>query len=95
MEDENEDALWEQEMNELPFKKVYSTGKETAGAIPVNIVSLEADACAICLEQFQEEDQILVFECDPLHYFHVPCGKSWLDKNPTCPLCRKEFKIEA
>ena len=36
------------------------------------------DECAICLEQYEEDDVILVYSCDSKHYFHMVCGSEWL-----------------
>jgi len=92
---EDEANLWDEELNELPFKKVYSKSKSDKSGSHIEIAkdSDALDACSICLEQFFGRDSILVFECNPVHYFHVPCAKGWLEKNPTCPLCRKQFDL--
>ena len=48
--------------------------------------------CTICLSNFHDSDQIIVFSCDEKHYFHVKCGKEWLEIKTECPLCRYDFK---
>ncbi|EOY34177.1 Uncharacterized protein TCM_041929 [Theobroma cacao] len=43
--------------------------------------------CAICLEEFEEEDNWRVlFQCK--HKFHKLCIHQWLVKHENCPLCR-------
>lgn len=47
-------------------------------------------ACAICLGEFNENDELRVLpEC--AHPFHVPCIDMWLYSHPNCPLCRADI----
>mmetsp|Transcript_18912 Transcript_18912/g.26335 ORF Transcript_18912/g.26335 Transcript_18912/m.26335 type:complete len:171 (+) Transcript_18912:106-618(+) len=41
--------------------------------------------CSICLEELKGDSHTL--PCD--HKFHSKCVSQWLDKKPTCPLCRR------
>ena len=34
--------------------------------------------CAICLQDFQENDEIIPLPCDDKHYFHTKCIMEWL-----------------
>lgn len=43
--------------------------------------------CSICLNDWNSEDTCTTLPCQ--HIFHAACISSWLEKNPTCPLCRK------
>ncbi|KAJ5924223.1 hypothetical protein N7466_008410 [Penicillium verhagenii] len=43
--------------------------------------------CAICLGPPELGDKIVVLECE--HLFHRICIIDWLDRHPTCPLCRQ------
>ena len=45
--------------------------------------------CAICMEEFSEEDQITPLPCDERHYFHAKCIEGWLLNNNNCPFCKK------
>ena len=47
--------------------------------------------CSICLVNFAPTDDIVVYECDPKHYFHEQCGLEWLQTKTECPLCRADF----
>jgi len=47
--------------------------------------------CLICLVTFVADDELLVFACDPKHYFHSKCGEDWLNIKSECPLCRRYF----
>ena len=42
--------------------------------------------CSICLEKFQSNDKLLLFNCD-FHYFHKKCIINWLKNSHCCPLC--------
>lgn len=47
-------------------------------------------ACAICLGEFTENDDLRVLpEC--AHPFHVHCIDKWLFSHPNCPLCRADI----
>ena len=48
--------------------------------------------CVICMEQFKDDDIILVLPCDDKHYFHKKCTMQWLERKTECPLCRKDFQ---
>lgn len=44
--------------------------------------------CAICLEDYVEGDCCRIFpKCK--HMFHSDCIDDWLEKNLTCPICRR------
>ena len=61
--------------------------------------------CSICLDEFQIGDKYIILPCsnsdagdnsDDNHVFHSgdeTCSgiKPWLERNNTCPMCRKEF----
>lgn len=46
-----------------------------------------ASCCAICLEEFQDKEQVRVLPCN--HTFHGDCVVPWLtERHCTCPLCK-------
>lgn len=49
------------------------------------------DECAICLNEFQAEQQLFQLRCS--HLFHMACLKPWLESNHCCPLCRQDLRI--
>jgi len=44
------------------------------------------DDCAICFEQFRDNDMLRSLPC--FHAFHSYCISRWLNTNLSCPLCR-------
>lgn len=53
----------------------------------MSFISIPPDSeemCSICTE-FLEDD---VWAHLQVHRFHGRCIKEWVEKNPTCPLCR-------
>ncbi|TFJ86993.1 hypothetical protein NSK_001327 [Nannochloropsis salina CCMP1776] len=46
--------------------------------------------CVICLEPIEEgADLTSLLGCEDRHHFHANCINSWLERNATCPTCRK------
>ena len=70
-------------VRELLMKKARSFNPNSA--------DVEVEICAICLEQFREDDGKLIAElnCNSKHIFHVNCLYEWVDKNDVCPMCRE------
>lgn len=48
------------------------------------------DICAICLEEFKTEDNIIRLNCS--HYYHKCCVIKWFEIKyvNTCPICRSD-----
>ncbi|KAF9902411.1 E3 ubiquitin-protein ligase rnf13 [Linnemannia zychae] len=60
-----------------------------AGPTPtaVQVSEDDSDACAICLDEFEDGDEIRSLPCH--HEFHCDCIDPWLTrKSSTCPLCK-------
>ena len=49
--------------------------------------------CSICLDALKKdgEETVTTYECN--HDFHVNCLNSWVQKSPSCPLCRHSLKV--
>ena len=47
--------------------------------------------CLICLEEYDEGQQLTVIKCG--HLYHKPCLDTWFLKKQTCPLCDEELTI--
>ncbi|XP_006350134.1 E3 ubiquitin ligase BIG BROTHER-related-like [Solanum tuberosum] len=46
----------------------------------------EKEACAICLLEYKDEDNIGTLQCG--HEFHAECINKWLQRKKSCPFCR-------
>ena len=55
-----------------------------------DISNIKEIICAICLENFDNEDLIINLNCS--HIFHNSCLEKWLSEyNNKCPKCRMEI----
>uniref|UniRef100_A0A914I4I0 RING-type domain-containing protein n=1 Tax=Globodera rostochiensis TaxID=31243 RepID=A0A914I4I0_GLORO len=45
--------------------------------------------CTTCMETFVLDETVAKLDCG--HIFHPDCLKPWLQRNNTCPICRKEI----
>ena len=71
--------------------------EEDIATIPIHALTpgeaktwgVEGTACAVCLEQFVEQQSIRTLPgCD--HTFHAECIGLWLKKKGDCPVCRSK-----
>ena len=65
--------------------------KKQAKKFNPNDKEVQVDQCAICLEQFCENDgnKISQLDCSKKHVFHLKCMIEWVEKNDICPMCRE------
>lgn len=54
---------------------------------PTQTQPVETDNCAVCLEQYNNNQCLRVLPC--LHEFHRDCVDPWLLLQQTCPLCKR------
>ncbi|KZV35040.1 hypothetical protein F511_04345 [Dorcoceras hygrometricum] len=48
------------------------------------------EVCVVCLGEFMEGEGVRVLpECS--HAFHASCIDRWVDRHPSCPLCRVDL----
>lgn len=53
---------------------------------PIHYLKVYGDICSICLEYYQEEEDIIkIKKCN--HNYHRKCISTWLMIKSTCPLC--------
>ena len=46
------------------------------------------------MKEFRKNDYLTYLPCDPRHFFHSECIKSWLINIKTCPICKEEVIYE-
>jgi len=67
------------------------TRKFDAGEVDLD--SLEAPTCIICLLEYEDGDEIKILPCG--HEYHSDCIDEWLGgHNRTCPTCRHDITIK-
>ena len=54
--------------------------------------SAETEDCIMCCEPIKLEDSKSL-RCG--HRFHAGCLQTWLQRKPTCPMCREDAREEA
>ena len=51
--------------------------------------------CAVCLSEFEPNEEVIKLPCNAKHIFHERCVKTWLEQNNSCPLCKAPITMEA
>lgn len=66
------------------------TDIQSVDIVDITTEAFVEDCCAICLERFQEHQEVRALTCD--HVFHATCIDRWLlYHRKTCPLCKAEL----
>ncbi|XP_021865920.2 probable E3 ubiquitin-protein ligase RHG1A [Spinacia oleracea] len=68
-------------LNEAQIDQALRTEKYKA-------ISGASSSCPICMEVYEEDDDVGIMDCDHNHKFHRKCIKPWLMEQNTCPMCR-------
>lgn len=76
-----------QQISELPTTKFQDVPESKENPIEEND---ERKKCSICLEQFEEGDEIRTLPC--FHIFHTDEIDQWLAQNSKCPICRQPIQ---
>ncbi|KAL7753813.1 hypothetical protein RI367_000745 [Sorochytrium milnesiophthora] len=82
-----------------PEQPTHTTPQVILASLPTKIFyhaklrENEPTMCVICLDEFQDEDELRVLPCN--HMFHLVCVDQWLiERRNCCPVCRMEIKGE-
>lgn len=59
--------------------------------LPIITVSEKNVECAVCLDYFFVGDCAKCLSCN--HLYHAKCIKPWIEKNYSCPNCRKSIDV--
>jgi len=73
-------------IDEACSESIASVGIEAT----LKFESLECE-CSICQEEIEEGAIVIKLPCR--HHYHKDCVMGWLEKNNTCPLCRKSMPV--
>lgn len=73
----------------LPIPEILSSLNRTKYS--ENLRNQESQ-CAICWNEFNDNETVTPLHCDERHLYHTLCIESWIKKgNNSCPLCRKQI----
>jgi hypothetical protein len=79
-------------LNDQNLKKALNESKNeiiNKNSILKNWNDIEIFECPICLDEFQNNDDIRLLICS--HKFHKKCIDLWFNKQLNCPMCKSYF----
>ncbi|XP_020574187.1 RING-H2 finger protein ATL79-like [Phalaenopsis equestris] len=84
---------------------LYTTEHSFHGPEPINVAAIptmkycreafrskEDAQCSICLGEYEDKEMLRILPAC-LHNFHLTCIDVWLQKQPTCPICRLPLNV--
>ncbi|CAM8991596.1 unnamed protein product [Rhodiola kirilowii] len=80
-------------LEEIKENGPWPASKASIDALAVVEVTEPGEECAICLEEYENQDQVREMPCK--HKFHKRCVDKWLKMNGSCPICRCQMPAEA
>merc|ERR1719510_1693945 len=75
-------------------KKVVEALKVLEYSDETKDISHDYATCAVCKDDFEKGDKILLFPCPNKHIYHKDCITPWLKLHNSCPVCRHELKTD-
>ncbi|KAF0720493.1 hypothetical protein AaE_010310 [Aphanomyces astaci] len=56
---------------------------------PASTADVSDEMCPICLVDYTPDQELRQLPCN--HRYHPPCIDEWLQKNQTCPMCKRDM----
>ena len=78
--------------NEAPLMPHSEIPRQIEQLPTTQITSQQVDdglKCSVCLREYDLEETVCQTECK--HYFHADCLACWIERKPTCPMCRQSI----
>ncbi|KAH0748826.1 hypothetical protein KY290_028058 [Solanum tuberosum] len=93
---EEEQVVEEDDINEFVDQEMSHEYFERSTCYVTCVMDIDANedgdddeeqvACAICLLEYKDKDNIGTLQCG--HEFHAECINKWLQRKKSCPFCR-------
>lgn len=89
-----------EELEEIDIKEVRTSHDDDSDdeaahihdALPVDVLEHPGDACAICIDTLEADDDVRGLTCG--HAFHAGCLDPWLtSRRACCPLCKADYFV--
>ncbi|MCB9493677.1 MAG: hypothetical protein H6679_05385 [Epsilonproteobacteria bacterium] len=61
----------------------------------IDKATFKNETCSICLEGYTPGERVGILNCSSAHAYHKDCIYPWLERDTSCPLCRKTNVIVA
>lgn len=86
---EQQDDPQETQQQPAPRNLIAALPTHIVTAAEVAAAPEEHKVCTICIENFQEGDEVRTLPC--FHRFHKNCVSRWLRQNGICPVCKHQI----
>ncbi|KAJ6244600.1 ring/u-box superfamily protein [Anaeramoeba flamelloides] len=78
------------QLRRLPIKHFHKNSEKNKDN--EKIEKKETEKCMVCLEPFEEDDELITLTC--FHDFHKSCISKWLELKAVCPICNQKISFE-
>ncbi|KAM0900193.1 hypothetical protein ACQ4PT_020806 [Festuca glaucescens] len=78
----------------VAVKKLKLETKTYGGGPEEGMSADGSTGCVICIQDYEDGDEISVVPCSGRHQFHQRCIDEWFTRKRLCPLCRHALPAE-